>query len=339
MGLGAELEKFHRIDGLRVFSPSCWETAWPQRAGMPNIGYVARRLDLDQMLLDHAASVGAEVRQGTQVVGPVLDGGRVAGVIAEDGSNERVIRADVVIAADGAYSKFKRALAPKSRINGFQAVAIRAEMPAKRPDDHLFEIYLRIMHGQAQLPGYGWVFPLGDGRVNIGIGYVTSYKQWQDVNAASVLENMMAELPREWELPTVEQLRRTKAVRAWRLPTGFTTWPPYLPGVMFAGDAAGTVKPSNGAGISKALQSGSIAGGCAVSALDGDGPQDLSDYGAQLSKLWGNQYRFGRFVHRIAGRPWAMKAASDLLDVSAARRAAIRFLYGDGGLASYSERV
>lgn len=332
MGLSKEIEKFHRIDGIRIYSPSPWQAKWPQRPGVPRTGYVARRTDFDLMLLNHAASSGTELRQGCKVVAPIVDGGKVSGLVVADGSGaERVVRADVVIAADGAYSAVKRALAPKSSINGYVAVAIRAEMDARRPDDHYFEIHTGVRHNGVQLPGYGWVFPVGEGRVNIGVGYLTSYKQWQEVNAATLMDELLASLPAAWELPTVAELRRTKALRAWRLPTGFNTWPPQLPGVMFAGDAAGMIKPSNGAGISKAIQSGQIAGQCAVDALAGGDPKDLSDYGAQLSRLWGNQYRMGRAVHRLIGYPSVIGTAYRLMDNRIARQAAVRFLYGGDG--------
>lgn len=338
MGLGKELAKFHRIDGVRLFTPQRWQALWPERAGIPPTAYVARRTDFDQMLLTHAAAAGAQIRQSCPAVAPLMEAGRVAGVVVRDDSEtERVIRADVVIAADGVYSPIKRALAPKSSINGPTAVAIRAEMPACRADDNYYEIHARIKHLGNQLPGYGWVFPLGDGRINVGIGYMTSYGQWQKVNAAAVMEDLLHELPAEWDLPALDTLRRSKALRAWRLPTGFNTWPPHLPGVMFAGDAAGTVKPSNGAGISKALQSGILAGRCAVEAIAAGGPGDLSDYSKQLSRLWGMQYRIGRAAGRIGGYPRVMKAATDLLDKPWVRKAGIWTVYGRSGLAGYTE--
>ncbi|MFD3707648.1 geranylgeranyl reductase family protein [Nocardia sp. NPDC058658] len=338
MGLGASLTKFHQIDGIRVFSPRRWQASWPEREGIPRTAYVARRTDFDQMLITHAAATGADVRERTRVVAPIMERGRVAGVVVRDEmGTERIVRADVVIAADGAYSTLKRALAPASSINGYTAVAIRAEMDACRDDDNYYEIYTRLWHENRALPGYGWVFPLGDQRVNIGIGYLTSYRKWRQVNAADLMANLMADLPSHWQLPDLGSLRRSKALQAWRLPTGFNTWPPFLPGIMFAGDAAGTVKPGNGAGISKALQSGMIAGECAVNSLQTDGPDDFSDYAQQLSQLWGTEYRMGRVVHRVIGNPRAMHIANTLLDQPRARRTTIRVLYGKDGLASYTE--
>src|SRR6202171_1258088 len=134
MGLADEVSKFHRVDRVRVFSPSEWEMSFPRRPGMPDHGHVARRPELDTLLLKHAESAGAEVRQSSEVVGPVIDDdGRVTGVTLKSG--EKVL-ADAVIAADGAYSPIKRALKLDSQYNGYSAIAIRAEMPANRVEPH-----------------------------------------------------------------------------------------------------------------------------------------------------------------------------------------------------------
>ena len=132
MGLAEEVDKFHRVNRVTVFSPSQWELSFPKRPGMPDHGYVARRPQLDTLLLKHAEAAGAEIRQSCEVTGPELDAnGRVVGVVLKSG--EKVL-GDAVIAADGAYSPIKRALKIDSEYNGYSAIAIRAEMPANKPD-------------------------------------------------------------------------------------------------------------------------------------------------------------------------------------------------------------
>src|SRR6516165_9522516 len=205
MGLAHEVAKFHRVNRATVFSPSEWELAFPRRPGMPDHGHVARRLELDTLLLKNAESAGAEVRQSAEVVGPIVDDdGRVTGVTLKTG--EQVL-ADAVIAADGAYSPVKRGLKLDSRYHGYSAIAIRAEIRANRPDSDSLDIYLKLAFRGDQLPGYGWVSPLGGGRVNIGLGYVNSYKNWQQINATQLLGEFLATLPAEWELPPIDELR------------------------------------------------------------------------------------------------------------------------------------
>lgn len=313
MGLAAEVTRFHRVNGARVFSPGEWNLAFPRRAGMPDHGHVARRTDLDALLVERAAAVGAQVRESAEVVAPIVEDGRVRGVTLRGG--ERVW-ADAVVAADGAYSPVKRALHLDSRYHGYSAIAIRAEMPVDRPDTDTdtLDIYLKLAFHGDQLPGYGWLFPLGGGRANIGLGYCTSYKNWHRINAAALLGEFLAGLPPEWKLPSIDDLRKSKSLQAWRLPMGFTAWPPWRPGVLFAGDALGAARPVSGAGISKALQSGMAAGECAVAALLNGGPDDFTNYAQRVDAEWGRQYRLGRLFHRVVGVPAVANAGIKVLD-------------------------
>ncbi|BBX02522.1 geranylgeranyl reductase [Mycolicibacterium moriokaense] len=312
MGLAERVNNFHRVNGARIFSPSEWNLSFPHRPGMPDHGHVARRTELDTMLLEHVGAAGAEVRQSAEVVGPALDdNGRVVGVILANGER---INADAVIAADGAYSPLKRVMKLESQRNGYSAIAIRAEMPVRWLDTDTLDIHLKLVFNGDQLPGYGWVFPLGGGRANIGLGYCTSYKHWRDINAAELLKEFLATLPAEWELPPVSSLRESKALQAWRLPMGFTTWPPWRPGILFAGDALGAARPVSGAGISKALQSGLAAGECAVASLTNGGPDDFTNYEQVVEATWGKEYRRGRFFHKLVGIPAVANAGVKVLD-------------------------
>lgn len=328
MGLARAVAKFHRVNGARVFSPREWQLSFPERPGMPDHGHVARRHELDALLLERAESAGAEIRQQAQVVGPTVDEhDRVTGVRLDSGEQ---ISADAVIAADGAYSSIKRALKLDSAFNGYSAIALRAEMPVDELDTDTLDIHLKLTFHGDQLPGYGWVFPLGDGRANIGLGYCNSYRKWHQINATQLFADFMAGLPREWQLPSIEELKRAKALQAWRLPMGFTAWPPWRPGVLFAGDALGAARPVSGAGISKALQSGLTAGECAIAALTNGGPDDFTNYAVRIGATWGREYRRGRYFHRLVGIPAIAHAGLKTLDMVSHPGFRSRLLFWEG---------
>lgn len=337
MGLAGELERFHRVDGVRFLGERSWQFGWPERSGFPTTGYVASRLELDEMLLNQAGLAGADIWQSAEAVAPILTNGRIGGVVVRQrGKPDKAVTADAVVAADGAYSPMKRAVELRPVRQGVMGIAIRAEMESTRCDTRYLEIYPRISYGNGLLPGYGWVFPLGGGRINCGVGYLLTYRGWRDINAARIFEQFLSSLPGEWGLPTAPELNRRKSLRAWRLPMAFTG-PAWQPGVLFAGDAVGAIKPLTGAGISRALQSGMAAASSAVDALGSGGPADFSNYERYLTSHWGRQYRWGRRFLSTAGKPRSIAALYGVLDSPPIRRAIIRAGYGSAGAAQYLE--
>ena len=310
LGLENELKKFNRVSKLRVHGAGRTLTFdWPRSDSFPDHGYVVARTDLDEMLLRHAQDAGAEVREETAVRSPAVEDGVVRGVVVRrDGSDEQ-LRARVVIAADGASSPVARALGMVMDAKRPIGLAVRAHFDARRPvaDDEVIESYLELRDDAALLPGYGWIFPMGSSRINVGVGILSTYKGWRDVNTAHLMEAFMRSLPREWDLPGIAALRESGQLKGWRLPMGLGVRAPWRPGVIACGDAAGVVNPFNGEGISEAVESGVVGAEVALAALGGAGPGDLSEYERRLDQLWGPYYRLGRTFVRLIGRPRIMR--------------------------------
>lgn len=310
LGLENELKRFNRVEKLRVNGAQRTLTfRWPASDSFPEFGYVAARTDLDEMLLRHAAAAGAEVREGVSVLEPVMDGDRVAGVLARTNGSTEQIRARAVIAADGASSRVARAVGMVRSPRRPLGVAVRAHFEARRPaaDDDVIESFLELRDGDDLLPGYGWIFPMGEGRINVGVGILSTYKRWREVNTAHLMEVFLRSLPASWELPAIDDLRASGQLKGWRLPMGLSVWPPWRPGILACGDAAGVVNPFNGEGISEAVESGVLGAEVALAALDRGGPDDLSAYARGLDELWGPYYRLGRTFVRLIGRPAVMR--------------------------------
>jgi geranylgeranyl reductase family protein len=310
LGLENELKRFNRVEKLRVNGAGRELTFdWPKSDSFPDFGYVIARTDLDEMLIRHAQDAGAEVREQTTALAPIIEDGVVRGLRIRSNGTDEEVRAPVVIAADGASSRVARALGMVMDANRPVGLAVRAHFDAHRPaaDDEVIESYLELRDGDALLPGYGWIFPMGSGRINVGVGILSTYKGWRDVNTAHLMDVFMRSLPKEWELPGIDSLRDAGQLKGWRLPMGFGVRPPWRPGAIACGDAAGVVNPFNGEGISEAVESGVVGAEVALAAMDGRGPHDLSDYERRLDELWGPYYRLGRTFVRLIGRPRIMR--------------------------------
>ena len=300
IGLEHQLERFHRVNRIRLFhGRRTREYPWPKREGFPTHGYVISRMRLDDMLVRHAAAAGALVSQGSHVIAPVIDDDVVTGVRVRSGGREEEIRSRIVIAADGASSVLGRAMGMVPNVGSPLGMAARALIASERPDDDALEVYT-IRHHRGFALGYAWLFPLGNGLLNIGMAVHGTDPRWREVGLTDLMQLFLNRLPAEWRVPSLAEIRREGTLKAWRVPMCLAVWPPWSAGILAAGDAAGVAKPTTGGGISKAIQSGLISAEVALEALDtATGPRDLSTYEKRLEDTFGKVYETGRRYLRV----------------------------------------
>ncbi|MDQ1294362.1 MAG: menaquinone-9 beta-reductase [Actinomycetota bacterium] len=314
-----------RNTGLRIVAGRTrLELPWPQLGTFPDYGLVCPRDRFDRILVDHARSAGARLRERTTVTGPLLHErtGRTIGVHArlqaDDASGdevERVYRAPLVVAADGASGRLALSLGIPRRQDRPMGVAVRTYYRGERPRDEWLESWLELWDGPPHrsnlLPGYGWIFDMGDGTSNVGLGILNSSSAFGRVDYRDLLQRWVATLPEEWGFTDGS---RTEPVRGAALPMGFNRSPQYARGLMMVGDAAGLVNPFNGEGIAYALQSGRMAAECLSQALarpPGSGrEQALMAYPRALHDQLGGYYTLGRYFVRIIGHPEVMRLAT-----------------------------
>ncbi|HVF54287.1 MAG TPA: geranylgeranyl reductase family protein [Actinomycetota bacterium] len=305
MGLGSQLGDWARVQGLRVHAAGrVLELAFPQLDDFCDYGLVKPRKDLDQIVLDNAEAAGAKVLYHTQVTEPVFDGGVLKGVIAKRDGDAEEFRARWVICAEGAATKFARSLGRVRNLDYPMGFAIRQYFRSPMENSGWFEAYLDVRSGPDALPGYGWVFPVGDGTVNAGVGLLSTFGGWRDINLHDLQSNFIGNLPPEWEVNTETVCSKP---RAGRLFMGASVWPPHGPGFLLTGDAAGMINPCNGEGIAYGYETGRIAARHIDEALRaGTGPS-LPGYTRELERTYGPYFRLGRRFVRLIGHPVLME--------------------------------
>jgi geranylgeranyl reductase family protein len=305
MGLADELATWERVRGLRVHAAGrMLELPFPDLENWCNYGLVKPRKDLDRIVLDNAEAAGAKVLYHTQAQEPIFDRGVLVGVVAKRDGQTEEIRTKWVICAEGAATKFSRSLGRPRNEEYPTGFAIRQYF--RSPLEHCgwFDAYLDVRSGPEQLPGYGWVFPVGDGTVNAGVGLLSTFGGWRDVNLHDLQRNFLASLPPEIEVNEETVCSRP---RAGRLFMGASVWPPHGPGFLIVGDAAGMINPCNGEGIAYGYETGRIAGRHIDEALRLGSSPSLPGYTRELERTYGPYYRLGRRFVKLIGHPMLME--------------------------------
>ncbi|MEW2441463.1 geranylgeranyl reductase family protein [Micromonospora marina] len=305
--------------GLRVIGGGVrLELDWPDLASFPNYGLVRTRLDFDDLLVQRAVAAGAKLRTSVNVLGPVLGADdRVVGVQAEVGPDKEpaTFHAPLVVAADGVSGRFPLALGLAKREDRPIGVAVRRyyRSPAKHDDDYLESwLELRAKGSDALLPGYGWIFGLGDGRVNVGLGVLNSSSAFGKTNYRKLLTDWLANTPEDWGM--TDESNAEGPILGAALPMGFNRVPHYTRGVLLVGDSGGMVNPFNGEGIAYAMESGEMAAEVVVQALarpaGAERERALMAYPQELKARFGGYYRLGGVFVKLIGRPEIMRMAT-----------------------------
>jgi geranylgeranyl reductase family protein len=308
MGLASTLGQFHRFEGLRATAHGrALELPWPEHPDFPPYGYVVRRRDLDQFVAENAVKAGVTLWQGADAVAPVIDRGFVQGaqVRHRESVSPQAVRARFVVVADGANSRFGRALGTYRTRDWPYGTAIRGYWESPLHDEPWIESALDVKDRNGNpLPGYGWIFPVGDGTVNIGVGLLSTFRDFKSVNTTHLLEEYVATAPPYWELsPDAACGRPTSG----RLPMGGSVGPKAGPTWLVVGDAAGTVNPFNGEGIDYAYETGRIAAEVLHEALTSGDPLVLANYERRLQSEYGLYFKVARLFAKVIGRPVLMR--------------------------------
>jgi geranylgeranyl reductase family protein len=325
LGIDLDAPGWTRNKGLRIIGAGHrLELPWPELASFPPYGMVRTRTDLDELLAHHAEKAGARLMESTAVTGPVLDErtGRVVGVTArhvdDQGrklAEETTYSAPVVVACDGVSSRLATSLGLQRRENRPMGVAVRAYYRTPRHDDDWMESWLELWDGEPGrsnlLPGYGWIFGVGDGTANVGLGILNTSAAFRNVDYKDVLRRWLGHTPEQWGFREENLVGR---IGSAALPMGFNRKPHYTRGMLLAGDSGGMVNPFNGEGIDYAMESGHIAAETIVQALARpEGPareRVLQGYAATLDAEYGGYFTLGRVFARMIGNPTFMKQAT-----------------------------
>ena len=305
----------HKFNGLRAFGfGASLELNWPDHPVFPGYGYTITRFNLDGAIAERARSRGAVLLSGVEAL-VLLDpidsktGGLkgASGVVVKDKDGAIAeLRGRYLVVGDGQNSRLGRELGTQRNREWPMGMALRGYYTSDRHDEPWIDSHLDIRDPKGDVvPGYGWIFPLGDGRVNVGVGLLSTGGAWKGVNTTKLQEYFVAQTADAWGL---NDQSCCGPATGGRLPMGLALGPHVGANTLTIGDAAGTVNPFNGEGIAYGYETGRLAAGVVGEALLGDDASLLALYDDRLDEAYGDYYKVARAFVRIISEPRILTA-------------------------------
>lgn len=257
MGLQERLDgEFNKFHGFRFAGAgrALVENKIPPTPRFPDHGYIIRRIDLDDILMNHARDNGAEVWEGCKVTGPLFEGGRVVGVKALRDGREVEVTAKVIVGADGPHSPLGRAMGLLVDDPLYLGVSVRQYFEGVEDIGDFLEVYPE----KVVSPGSGWVFPVNrEGLANVGVGAMLYHIKRDRINLRRFMEALINDAPHV--APKLRNARPVTPLRGELLRVGLGASRVECPGMILVGDAASMTNPVSGEGITYALETGEMA--------------------------------------------------------------------------------
>ena len=259
--LGIDQNGFYPIHGVKINSPKNNSVHLQVRSKEPGQDTcIVPRTVFDTLLMQRALACGSRFECVT-VQNLLFDDERVCGVQGVNNGTTVQLSGRIVIGADGVHSVVARRLHRERQKDRHRLIALRAYLENFEMTPHTVEVYLL----NELIPGYLWVFPMGENRVNIGLGMRLDHYKNSTVNLESILNSFLSR-------PEIK-----KRFTAGTMIKNIGKWPLHLAsqknirrsynGALLAGDAGAWIDPLTGGGICNALITGRIAGQVAGNAI------------------------------------------------------------------------
>jgi geranylgeranyl reductase family protein len=240
---------------------------------LPPHGYIIPRERLDHLLLETAARAGARVIENTYAHGFSVEPDGVLVDTEKNGRRDRY-RGDLVIGADGVNSVVARSAG--LLVEDPRHIALSQRAYAEGFNGKVGEA--AFFFDKDFFPGYGWMFPMAGGRVNLGVGILSETCQRQSIKIPALFNAFLKKLKRSH--PRCSKLRLCRPPIGGIVKTYGGAGPNYFTRGLLIGDAGSFVDPMTGEGITPAMESALIAVPIILNALSTRSfdSEDLSAY-------------------------------------------------------------
>ncbi len=309
MGLQSMLDSQQKYHGLRAVAYGrSYELPWPSLPDYPSYGYVVRRSVLDQAVLDRAASVGATVLYHHEAIEATLTSGHIQSLRVKDIETDEAstLTAKVYVLAEGSNARIARSLGARRNVTKPLGLAIRGYFETDRSDEQWIESHLDLRdENGATIPGYGWIFPAGDGTANVGFGLLSNSARWRKMNTTHALERFLEKTQDAWHFPADRTVREATG---GKLQMGLSIEPRSGPNFLMVGDATASINPFNGEGISYGYETGRMAANAITQSLGTGDPRPIVGFTTALQTRYAGYYAVGTLFVKAISNPLLMSS-------------------------------
>ncbi|MEY4904692.1 MAG: hypothetical protein RLZZ292_2507 [Bacteroidota bacterium] len=296
---------FHPFYGALAVAPNQVSMAVPMSSAADTpAGYVSRRLDFDHFLVQKLTLPHSTLLQGATVT--KLERIETGIEITYTLDNQTFIAfTKCVIAADGDRSVVKKNFAPAKLDPKHYAASLRAYYQGVTGFSEKGEI--EVYFPKSLSPGYFWIFPLPNGRANVGLGMLSHFVRKDKINLKTALTQIIEENPTlktRFANATLED-----KLLGWGLPLGSKLGTLSGDRFLLTGDAGGLIDPISGEGIGTGLYSGMLAADAVAKAIE---EQNFSasffhqHYTKRVKRTMGIDFKVTYFLQRLCRYPWLL---------------------------------
>ncbi|MEO1049588.1 MAG: geranylgeranyl reductase family protein [Bacteroidota bacterium] len=261
-------------------------------------GYVCTRTDFDNLLVEHLKELQqVELIEACEVKGIERNDN---GILIQ--TNKGEIKSRFVVGADGAHSVVNRHLGNIEVDKNHYSAGLR--MYFDGVSGFHDQGYIELYFFKNILPGYLWVFPLPDGKANVGIGMLSSAVMSKKVNLKKAFRILLDEHPKL--KARFEHATALETVKGFGLPLGSKKRKLSGDHFLLTGDAASLIDPFTGEGIGNAIRSGRVA------AMHIEKSFEQQDFSARFNqaydreiydRMW-KELKLSRSLQKLCKYPW-----------------------------------
>lgn len=291
-------------------------------------GFVCDRVTFDHLVYQQAVQSGAEIWTSTTVTGLLREGEKVVGVrLKRKGSDvEEEVRAPITVGADGAYSIVVRELGMDQLHEDHYCAGLRWYWEGVTGFHELNHIEIHFV--DESIPGYFWIFPMAEGKANVGLGMLSSVVKKKDLKLKPLLERLV-EHPRFKE--RFANAKPIDKIRGWGLPLGSKPRQMSGDGWMLLGDAASLIDPFTGEGIGNAMVSAEkvVDWTAKAKAANDYSAQFLGAYDRDVMDYLGNELKISHGMQKLGRWKWLLNKVIQKASRSEELADAISMMFDD----------